>query len=125
VRHNKTYRNQIYACDEENIQHRESISHYPSISGNIEPDIPSYGRGIKIGHVNIRNLMSKTKFHDLQSLIINHRYDVFAISETWLWKNKLNDDINVSGYKMFRADRCNIKFYNNRGAGVVVYVNED
>jgi hypothetical protein len=26
---------------------------------------------------------------------------------------------------MFRADRCNIKSYNNRGAGVVVYINED
>jgi hypothetical protein len=115
---------QCYTCAHEINQHIEVISDFPSNSDASEPDIPSYGRGIKIGHINIRDLMSRSKLHDVQSLINSHRYDVFAISETWLWRNITNEEVTMSGYNMFRADRCNIKSYNNRGGGVLVYVKE-
>jgi hypothetical protein len=50
---------------------------------------------------------------------------VFVISESWLWKNISDDEVQIPGYQMLRADRPNIKTYNKRGGGVLTYVKEE
>jgi hypothetical protein len=86
---------------------------------------PKFGRGIKIGHINIRDLMSKTKLNDIKVLLARDDYDVFMVSETWLWTPISNEEISIDGYHLIRNDRANIKKYNSRGGGVVAYIKND
>jgi hypothetical protein len=90
-----------------------------------ELSIPQYGRGIKIAHINIRDLMSKSKLHDMRTILHIHNYDVFVITESWLWKNISDDEIQIPGYQMLRTDRPNIRTYNKRGGGILTYVKEE
>jgi hypothetical protein len=87
--------------------------------------VPKFGRGIRIGHVNIRDLMSKSKLNDIKVLLGRDNYDIFMISETWLWNTISDLEINIEGYKMIRCDRPNIKTYNKRGGGVIVYIKNE
>jgi hypothetical protein len=69
--------------------------------------------------------MSKSKLHDIKTILHIHNYDVFVITESWLWKNISDDEIQIPGYQMLRTDRPNIKTYNKRGGGVLTYVTEE
>ena len=42
--------------------------------------------------------------------------DIVVISETWLTKSVNDDDINMDGYNVYRADRA------KKGGGVACYV---
>jgi hypothetical protein len=69
--------------------------------------------------------MSKSKLHDVKTILQVHNYDVFVISESWLWKNILDNEVQIPGYNMLRVDRPNIKTYNKGGGGVLAYVKDD
>src|SRR5689334_12754644 len=63
------------------------------------------GRGIKIGHLNVRSLLTKTKKDDIASIILYHDFDVFAVTETWLKPEISDGEIEINNYSVHRADR--------------------
>lgn len=70
--------------------------------------------GLKVVHLNVRSLVPKIDFVRLWAVSANA--DVFALSETWLKKTVSDNDVAISGYNIYRADR------RSKGGGVVLYV---
>nr|CAI5846530.1 unnamed protein product [Callosobruchus analis] len=68
---------------------------------------------IKICHVNVRSLLNR--FNEFKQQVFN-KYDIIAVTETWLTDNIADSAISIVGYKIFRYDRL------SRGGGVAVYV---
>jgi hypothetical protein len=66
---------------------------------------------LKIAHINIRSLNAPNKFGEIASAILNHKFDLFALSETWLNDSISNDLFSIPGY-------CPLI----RSGGVAVYV---
>jgi hypothetical protein len=135
------------SCSQCNVNYRRAChnSKYPKHESNIQSwvcskcnfkplnidtpiDDPSekqqcnLSRGIKIGHLNVRDLLSKSKL--IKTIIARVRYDVFTISETWLWYNNEDSEIKIDGYEVIRCDRPSVKSYNKRGGGSLAYVNK-
>ena len=54
------------------------------------------------------------------NLIIHHKFDVVALTETWLNMSHCDRDVNVDNYTHFRKDRT-----TGRGGGILVYVLSD
>ena len=76
-------------------------------------------------HINVRSLYKKIE----EISILYSKFDLILCSETWLDKRYTDAMINISGYQIFRLDRCNADpmFIQNgevpkRGGGVIVYV---
>lgn len=67
-----------------------------------------------VGHLNVRSLM--TCFVDLSNIILQHAFDVFSISESWLSEEIPDETVQIPGYKLFRRDRL------SRGGGVAIFV---
>jgi hypothetical protein len=82
-------------------------------------------RGIRIGHINVRDLISKSKLSDVKTILCRDNYDIFAITETWLWPNILDSEITIDGYITLRCDRPSIKSYRTRGGGTLIYVKKE
>jgi hypothetical protein len=73
----------------------------------------------KIMLVNIQSI--KNKFNILKAHIISKKYDLIAITETWI-NTKSGDFLGeyvINGYKMIAKDRS-----NRRGGGVLLYVRD-
>jgi len=79
-------------------------------------------KGIRIGHINVRDLLAKNKLDEIKIILKDYDFDVLAISETWLWKDIDTSEIDITEYNTYRMDRSNIKSHNTRGGGVVIYV---
>lgn len=58
-------------------------------------------RGLKIGHININRLYNK--LDGIRSLLDHFRFDILAISETWLKSDVLDSEINIEGYSICSA----------------------
>ena len=72
-------------------------------------------RGLKIAHLNTNGLLSKLDY--LKIMLNGTFFDIFAVSETKLDANILDDEIKIDGYVSYRLDR------NRHGGGVLFYVN--
>ena len=44
---------------------------------------------LKIAHLNICSLNAPNKFGEVASAILNHKFDIFALSETYIGSNNL------------------------------------
>nr|CAI5857215.1 unnamed protein product [Callosobruchus analis] len=55
-------------------------------------------------------------FDQISSLLSVNRYDIFAVTETWLNKDILSEAVAIDGYEFYRRDRA------GRGGGVGFYV---
>nr|CAI5850964.1 unnamed protein product [Callosobruchus analis] len=51
-------------------------------SGAISPMRKAKTKGLKIGHINVRSLLSS--FMDFEELVVTNNFDVIGVSETWL-----------------------------------------
>ena len=71
-------------------------------------------RGLKIAHLNTNGLLSKLDY--LKIMLNETFFDIFAVSETKLDANILDDEIKIDGYVSYRLDR-------KHGGGVLFYVN--
>nr|CAI5861241.1 unnamed protein product [Callosobruchus analis] len=66
--------------------------------------------------LNIRSLLPS--FNDLSQIIVQHNYDFFGITETWLNRSINDNQLKINGYNLYRKDR------ETRGGGVCIYVKE-
>ena len=69
---------------------------------------------MKFGHLNVRSLLSE--FDLFCEFINNEKFEVFAVSETWLNVNIHSDVVSIPQYHCVRADR------DGRGGGVAFYI---
>ncbi len=81
-------------------------------------------KGISIGHVNIRDILSLNKKDDVYNLILQYQFHVFGVSETWLHKDIPSEEVAIPGYKIYRQDRKN-KGYKQRGGGLLLYIRDE
>jgi len=51
-----------------------------------QSNIKNLGKGIRIGHLNVIDILSKNKKDEIKVMLDSYNYDIFAITETWLWK---------------------------------------
>jgi chorismate mutase len=67
--------------------------------------------------------MSKSKLNDIKVILTRDKYDVFTISETWLWHCIEDSEIEIDDYHVIRCDRPSVKTYK-RGGGILAYVHK-
>lgn len=72
---------------------------------------------LQIAHLNVRSL--QPKLAEFKLLIFKEKYDVIALSETWLKPNTPDSHIKINGYKIVRVDRP------TRGGGVAFYIRDN
>lgn len=60
-------------------------------------------RNIRIAHINIRSLFAG--FGEFVQIVLSERFDIVAVTETWLTPNILNDIISIPGFKFYKQDR--------------------
>jgi ribonuclease P/MRP protein subunit RPP40 len=72
-------------------------------------------------YINARSIVNKIK--ELVLMIEDENADVVAITETWLNDKIADEEMNISGYTLFRRDRKDkIKL---RGGGVAMYIKNE
>jgi hypothetical protein len=54
------------------------------LSGDVEIKPGAHNLTLNIGHIDARSLNVEDKFDEISSLVIEHKLDIFAVSETWL-----------------------------------------
>lgn len=69
---------------------------------------------ITFGHINVRSLTAH--FIEFKNCVLLKKFDVLAVSETWLTNFITDKDIGIDGYNVIRRDR------NGNGGGVAFYV---
>nr|CAH7761800.1 unnamed protein product [Callosobruchus chinensis] len=67
---------------------------------------------LSICHLNVRSLLSD---FDGFAQLINNKFDIAAITETWLNSDIDDSTVSIEGYQLFRNDR------GSRGGGVAIY----
>ena len=89
------------------------------MSGDVEIKPGAHNLTLNIGHIDARSLNVEDKFDEISSLVIEHKLDIFAVSETWLNPSISGDLLCIPGFSpMFRLDRKD----GRRAGGVALYV---
>ena len=87
------------------------------IAGDIELNPGPKTSYFTLGHINARSLVKDDKFDEISSFILDKKFDLFAISETWFDCKISNESYYISGYcPIVRKDRRNM-----RGGVVALY----
>ena len=104
---------------------KEKLDLQKQISIVPETKKTTLSKGLKIGHLNCRDIKSLSKLDDIKWLLHEYQFDIFGITETWLTNHTADGEIFIAGYQLFRLDRPNIKNWKNRGGGLLMYIRED
>ena len=87
-------------------------------SGNVfSTSSTSLAPGISCIHLNARSLNSNFKEIDHYLSSLNYKFDIIAISETWVSEQ---NKFNINGYDVYHTTRK-----NKRGGGVALYVKQE
>lgn len=70
---------------------------------------------LRLGHLNVRSLLSG--FVDFKTHILDNKYNIIAVTETWLTDNTSQDLIQINNYTLILKNRT-----NNRGGGIGIYI---
>nr|CAI5838597.1 unnamed protein product [Callosobruchus analis] len=76
----------------------------------------SHNNIIKFGLLNVRSLLSD--FNAFVDVLTTDKFDILAITETWLQKDIPLDTVSVNEYNFFCHNR------DTRGGGVGIYINK-
>ena len=79
--------------------------------------------GLTLFYTHMQSVFSYNKRDDLYMHILEHKYDIVGLSETWANDNISDSELNSPGYSLYRKDRNN-KF-KSKGGGVALYINEN
>jgi len=74
-------------------------------------------KNLNIAHINIRSIIGK--INTIKNCILTNKYDIFAVSETWLTDVISDEVVNINGYRLIRRDRG-----HGRGGGVLLYMRD-
>ena len=55
----------------------------------------------------MHSVLSYNKKDELHMYIIEHKYDIVSLSETWANDNISDSELNIPGYCLYRKDRNN------------------
>ena len=81
-------------------------------------DIPKdLKSNIKVAHLNFRSLKSRVHFCLVKETILQNKFDIFTISETWTDSTVSDSSLEISDYQFFRQDRGSHK----SGGGLCIY----
>nr|CAI5833463.1 unnamed protein product [Callosobruchus analis] len=72
---------------------------------------------LKCAHLNVRSLLAH--FSCVKNLILENKFHIFGMSETWLDDSISDDDMHINNYNFIRLDR------GSRGGGVGFYIRND
>lgn len=72
---------------------------------------------LKIGHLNVRSLF--TGFQNFVDLVIDSKFDIMCVSETWLNQDISADIVHIPNFKFLHKAR------SSRGGGVGLYIRND
>lgn len=70
---------------------------------------------LNIAHINIRSIVGSMS--DIKECILKDRFDIFAVSETWLTHVTRDEVVGIDGFRLVRRDRG-----LGRGGGILLYV---
>jgi hypothetical protein len=103
--------------------HHESNGNENENVNSSDPKIETYlgleKTGLKLSHLNIRNLLPKI---DEIKQFTNQRHNthIFGLCETVLTEMVTHDMINIEGFTLERKDRCETR--DKLGGGLVIYI---
>jgi len=75
---------------------------------------------LKKAHLNVRSLKCREHFILVKEAILENKFDIFTISETWLNSSVTDLEIEIPGYVIYRIDR-----QAKNGGGVCAYVSRN
>lgn len=115
--------NFVWKCDkcEAKTDNECSLINTTNIEDS-EHSIPT--KGISIGHINVREMMSTTKKDYIASFLQRTNLHILGISETWLHSDTCTSESYIGGYIIARLDRPNVKSYKTQGGGLLLYVSD-
>ena len=88
------------------------------LSGDIHLNPGPRQLSFSMAHMNAHSLNATDKLNEILALKLEHKFDIFAISETCLNANVANDSISIPGYNApLRKDRL-----FRHGGGVALYI---
>ena len=61
--------------------------------------------GLKVAVANVRDLLSSTKFKELEIMAEEEKLDIIAITESWSNSQIGDSELALKGYALFRKDR--------------------
>lgn len=71
-------------------------------------------KNFSVGHLNIRSM--NTGFHEFTSYVERYKFEILALSETWLSQDQPSHAFQIPGYNFIRKDR------QARGGGIAMYI---
>ena len=74
-------------------------------------------KGFEIVHHNVHHILNK--MDQMRPLLSSIKIDIYGACETFLVNNVSNNELNIQGYNVVRADRI-----GSRGGGIVVYIRD-
>ena len=108
-----------WTCFQKGIR-RGSLTHNSSKPDIYKPIDRLYSKGLAFAHLNANGLLHKNRIDQLRIHLTNKPIDILAISETKTDPGIDDSDIDINGYKVYRADRL-----SDGGGGVAIYVRID
>lgn len=81
-------------------------------------------KGLKLINLNVRSVLNH--FEEIESQLLDYKFDVVILSETWLSPNVTDSLISVNGYNMVCLDRQMLTKSNvlKKGGGLCVYIKD-
>lgn len=81
--------------------------------------------GIKIGHLNVRDVLPNNKKQEIQMIFEKLNFDILGISETWLFEEIEDGEVSIPGHQIVRDDRPGISNWRKRRCRLVLYIKEN
>lgn len=88
----------------------------PQVQSSSHPCFEIKAKGLKVCHLNIRSL--PCHYEETNLTVLANKFDLFAISETWLNPIYNDSELYIPDYQLHRCDRD----YSSRGGGTAIYV---
>ena len=75
---------------------------------------------MKIAHLNVHSLKCREHFVLVKKAVLENKFDIFTVSETWLNSSVTDLEIEIPGYIIYRINR-----QAKNGGGVCAYVSQN
>ena len=72
---------------------------------------------VTVAHLNVRSLNCRDHFIQVKQTVLENKFDVLTISESWLDNSVTNLELEIPGYDLYLVDRL-----DKKGGGVCVYI---